>query len=206
MKKQIIVGLFALVTLFFTVVSCRKDVQTVTTEPTQAKSTINAVKGDFHVENGILHFDNAKALENVLDQLRKFDISERRNFGAKIGFKSLLYAYSDVQLQCAAAEDEQTHKAILQNNADIIDASNNDGTFQMRIINKDLASVLNREGIFYVASSVYKFTDFGQVIVLDGDISRLKAVNKNTQSDKNIKVFAPNTLFSTIFLQWADNQ
>jgi hypothetical protein len=81
MKKQIIGAFFALIALFFTVVSCRKDLQTVTTETTQATSKVDAVKGDFHVENGILHFDNSKALRDVIEQLRKIDISERRYFG-----------------------------------------------------------------------------------------------------------------------------
>jgi hypothetical protein len=194
MKKQIIGGLFALVALFFTVVSCRKDVQAVTTETTQFTSKVDAVKGSFHVENGIIHFDNSEAFHDVLEQLKKFDMSERRHFGDKLGFKSLLSAYVDVQLQCAAAEDEQTHKAALRNNADIIDASKNDGTFEMRIINRDLASVLNREGIVYIGASVYRFTDFGEAIAIDGDIERLRTVDKNSKGSKNISVFVNNQL------------
>jgi hypothetical protein len=194
MKQQIIRGLFALLALFFTAVSCRKDVQT-TAEPTQAKSTIDAVKGDFHVENGILHFDNPQALHDVLEQLRKFDISERRNFGAKIGFTSLLYAYNDVlQKTAAAAEgDEKAYDDILKTNADIL-SMRNDGTFEMRILNKNLASILNREGIFYVGKVAYRFTDFGETVAIDGDVERLKTVTKLTPSDKNFKVFITNNL------------
>lgn len=194
MKQQIIRGLFALVALFFTVVSCRKDIQTVTTGPTQAKASIDEVKGNFHVENGILHFDDSKAFNDVLEQLRKFDISERRHFAAKQGFTSLLYAFNDVLKKSAeAADDEKTYDAILRDNSDIIDVRK-DGTFQMRILNKRLASVLNREGIVYIDKSVYKFTDFGEVVIVDGDSDKLKTVTKTTASDNNIKVFAPNNL------------
>jgi hypothetical protein len=194
MKKQIIGGLFVLIALFFTVVSCRKDAQTVTTEPTQTQFKVDAVKGDFYAENGILHFKSYQALQDVLEQLKKFDMSERQHLGKKIGFKSLLSTYIEVQLQCADAQDEKTHKSVLLANADIIDASLNDGTFVMRIANKDLAAVLNREGIIYIGTSVYEFTEFGEAIAIDGDIQRLKTVNQNTQSDKNIKVFIANKL------------
>jgi hypothetical protein len=194
MKKQIIGGFFVLIALFFTVVSCRKDVQTFATEPTQTQLKVGDVKGDFYAENGILHFKNDEVFQDILEQLKKFDMSERQHFGEKIGFKSLLSAYIDVQFQCADAQNEKTHKSVLLANADIIDASQNDGTFVMRIVNKDLAAVLNREGIVYINNSVYKFTDFGELIAIDGDIDRLKIVNKNTQSNENIKVFVANTL------------
>jgi hypothetical protein len=206
MKKQIIGGLFALLALLFTVVSCRKDVQTVTTETTQVKSKVDAVKGNFHVENGIIHFDNSEAFHDVLNQLKKFDMSERRHFADKLGFKSLLSAYVDVQLQCAAAEDEQTHKAALRNNADIIDASKNDGTFEMRIANRDLASVLNREGFLYIGASAYRFTDFGEAIAIDGDIERLKTVDISTKNSKNILVFVGNNLGTRAACQPSNTQ
>jgi hypothetical protein len=194
MKKQIIGGLFALIAMFFTVVSCRKDAQTVTAEPTQTQFKVDAVKGDFHVENGILHFDSQQTFYDVCDKLRKFDVSERKHFGKTFGFKSLLSAYMDLQRQSELTEDEQTHKANLENNTDIIDASANDGTFEMRIINKELAPLLNRDGFVFIDKVAYRFTEFGEAMALDGDFNRLRDVSKITKSDKNIKVFVANKL------------
>jgi hypothetical protein len=193
MKKQIIGGLFALFALFFTVVSCRKDIQTVTTETTQVTNQTtgkaDAVKGDFRVENGTLHFDNQQTCYSVLEQLNKLDMSERRHFGGKMGFKSLLKAYNDVQLQSAVVDNEQDHKSILRDNSDIIDASANDGSFNMRIFNKNLASILNRDGIVFIGKTAYKFTDFGEVVNLDGDISSFNGITSTTKSSGNTRVF-----------------
>jgi hypothetical protein len=192
MKKQIIGGLFALFALFFTVVSCRKDIQTVTTETNQATGKADAIKGDFYVENGTLRFKNVKSLLSTVDELSKFDISERYHFGEQIGFKSYLSCFAEV-LQKSSAADDKDYDNVLKDYADVIDAKS-DGTFKMRIVNKNLASVLDRNGIVYIGKRVYRFTDFGEAIAINGDVERLKTVTATTVSDDNIKVIVSNSL------------
>jgi hypothetical protein len=65
---------------------------------------ISDVKGKFTIQDGILHFENADALYDALAQLRQYDISERRNFGKDIGFKSMLSVFCDVLVKSGEIE------------------------------------------------------------------------------------------------------
>jgi hypothetical protein len=76
---------------------------------------------------------------------------------------------------------------LLKQNSDVI-TYKEDGTFDFKTATPIIASVTNRDGILYVGKSVYQFTDFGVVIIVDGDINRLASVTRDTKMDSNIKV------------------
>jgi hypothetical protein len=182
-----------LLTLSVLISSCKQeaDFQPISSESeskTLKMSGVNEVKGDFTVQDGVLHFSNPKALFSVLEQLRQYDISERRNFGVNFGFKSMLSGFCDVLLKSSTFEEPEQKFAFLKQNDDIINYDN-EGSISFKIANAHLASVLDRKGSFYVGKAVYKFTDFGEAIALDGDKSKLENVTGNTKSDRNIKVF-----------------
>lgn len=182
-----------LVTLAVLISSCKQDqvapnASTTSTSKTLKMSGVSDVKGKFTVQDGILHFEDSKALFDLLEQLRLYDISERRNFGKDIGFKSMLSVYCDILVKSAAIDDKDAYFALLKQNADVI-TYKEDGTFDFKTATPLVASVTNREGILYVGKSVYQFTDYGEVILFDGDINRLSVVTRNTTSDENVKVF-----------------
>ncbi len=179
--------------LIFTTTGCKQDqvtpiVNATTLSKTLKMSGVTDVKGQFTVQDGILHFENSNALFDLLEQLRQYDISERRNFGENIGFKSMLSSFCDVLVKSATIEDKDAYFDLLKQNSDVI-TYKEDGTFDFKIATPLLASVTDRNGILYVGKSVYQFTDYGEVIIFDGDINRLSSVTKNTFSDKNVKVF-----------------
>ncbi len=158
------------------------------TTKTLKMSGVSDVKGQFTVQNGILHFENSQALFDALEQLRLYDISERRNFGKDFGFKSMLSSFCDVLIKSRDIEDMDAYDSLFKENSDIIDYKE-DGTFSFKTATPIMASVTNRNGIVYVGKSVYQFTDFGEVIIVDGDINRLSVVTRNTPTDRNTKVF-----------------
>jgi hypothetical protein len=174
--------------------SCKQeaDFQPISSESeskTLKMSGVNEVKGDFKVENGVLHFSTPKALVDVLEQLRQYDISERRNFGVNIGFTSMLNGFCDVLVKSSTFEEPQQKSVFLKQNDDIVNYDN-EGSINFKIANANLASVLDRNGNLYIGKVVYKFTEFGETIALDGDKSKLETVTSNRKSDRNIKVFA----------------
>ncbi len=173
--------------------SCKQDQEapsasTTSTSKTLKMSGVSEVKGKFTVQDGILHFEDSKALFDVLEQLRLYDVSERRNFGKDIGFKSMLSVFCDVLVKSATIEDKDKYFALLKQNADVV-SYKDDGSFDFKTATPFMASVTNRDGILYIGKGVYQYTDYGEVIILDGDINRLSSVTRNTPTDKNIKVF-----------------
>jgi hypothetical protein len=174
--------------------SCKQEANfqpvSMENEPKTLKmSGINEVKGDFTVQDGVLHFSNPKALFSVLEQLRQYDISERRNFGLNFGFTSMLNGFCDVLLKSSTFEELEQKNAYLKQNEDIITYDEERG-INFKIANAHLASILDRKGNLYVGKAVYKFTEFGEAIALDGDKSKLESITSNTKSDRNIKIFA----------------
>jgi hypothetical protein len=173
--------------------SCKQEAnfQPISSESetkTLKMSGINEVKGDFTVEDGVLHFSNPKAVVDFLELLGTYDISERRNFGVNIGFTSMLNSFCDVLLKSSTFEEKEQRFAFLKQNEDIVNYDDK-GMISFKIANANLASIIDRKGNVYIGKVVYKFNDFGEAIALDGDKSKLENVDGDTKSDINVKVF-----------------
>jgi hypothetical protein len=185
MKKLLFsVKMFAVIGVFF-IFACKKE------QPVATDNTIPTADAAYEVKNGTLHFKDADAFTTTLQELQKLDVEKRSQFGANIGFKSLLKHYTEVLEKTASVgeKNETAYFQVLRDNADIISFQEN-GIYGLKIDNKSITSVVNRDGIMFVGTQAYKFTEFGEIIVLNGDITKFEDVTAYTPSDNNVIITA----------------
>jgi hypothetical protein len=183
MKKLLFSAkMFAVIGVLF-IFACKKE------QPVATDNTIPTADAAYEVKNGTLHFKDADAFIKTLEEVRQLDMEKRSHFGEQLGFKSLLKCYVEV-LKNAGSTDENVKDAyfqVLRDNADIITFQDN-GIYHLTIDNQSVAPIVNRNGIMFIGQHAYKFTNFGQIIALDGNITALNSVNATTQSNNNILV------------------
>lgn len=184
-------GFFCLAaTATLMVVSCKKE-QLAPQTPVQQDAR-------YELKDGTLHFKDADAFQSKLAELKQLDIQKRSEFGKNFGFKSLLATYAAFLEKAGNMPETMSNEdylAALQEYDDIVTFTST-GYLGLKIYNNHVMPVVNRYGIVFIAGNAYKFTDFGQIIVLSGDVKKFDNVTKLTPSTKDVIVsnFTKSTL------------
>lgn len=183
MKKVVFsLQVFFLAAGITAIVSCNKEQATTT--------PVAPLDARYELKNGILHFNDAEAFFSVVDELTALDIQKRSQFGQSFGFKSLLNTYAealDKASQTPETADNQEYFEVVRNYQDILNIQAS-GATDLRIYNRSVMPIVNREGVVFVGNKAIKFTDFGQIIVMDGDVTKFTGVTKYTQSNNDVIV------------------
>lgn len=170
------ISIFAIILLV--IISCEQDSSNLT-EVNQTTIDENVLT-HVQVKDGILHFDDAKYVSLVASEIQKMSYDEKLNWEQQVGFKSMFSCIDDAMAlleNCSSVED---YNDILDSYNDILRLNGEDIE---QVVPLDFyTSIINRDGVCYVGSAVYKITSNQKIIVWSGDETKLDISNSTLKS------------------------
>jgi len=164
--------------------SCKKDELKTTPDEGIAKTS----KSDVYLENGYLAFKNMDAVDSVINVLSQMNRQGKDAWEQKIGLKSARYEFDelfDVYEKLASYEEFLKFKAKYSEQLKFNEMDETDCSIDYPYESSYYAPVMNNKGIFKVGLSLFQYTREKQIIVLDGDMNKLKNLSSYS-NDKNI--------------------
>ena len=182
MKKLLVLAAIAVVLTVFN--SCKKDELKTTPDEGIAKTS----KADVYLENGYLAFKNMDVVDSVINVLSQMNRKGKDAWEQKIGLKSARYEFDilfDEYEKLTSKEDFLKFKGKYSDRLKFNEIDETDCSINYPYESSYYASVMNNKGIFKVGISLFQYTKEKQIIVLDGDMNKLKNLSAYS-NDKNI--------------------
>ena len=187
MKKFNLFVMLAIVVTIFS--ACQKD--ELTGEQPQAVASVQE-KPDVYVENGYLAFKDMNAVDSVINVLSSMTKEEKDTWDAQMGFKSARADFEnlfDKYEKLTSKEEFFAFKKKYQDRLTFNDADPEDASIDYPYSTRYFLPVLNQEGIYKVGYSLVKYTKDDQIVILDGDMNKLK--NLSRYSGDKMVVYLP---------------
>ncbi len=161
--------------LIITLNSCEKD-NTFTRLASPNETS------EYFVENGTLHFSSDSAFIQTIDKLCKMQENELEIWETSIGFKSLRTELSLIFDKMDECNDSLSFEELFSENTDILHIV---GDEILPRIESDIYSIfINREGIYYIDTVLYKVQGEKVAISQNGDLDAInKALSENPNND-----------------------
>ena len=145
-------------------------------------------KPDVYLENDYLVFKNMDAVDSVIQDLNQMTRQEKDVWEQQIGFKSARAGFEKLfdEYETLSSKEEflafkKKYSAQLKFN----EMDETDCSIDYPYACTYYASVMNSNGVFKVGLSLFKYTRDNQIIVLDGDLNKLKNIAEFAE-DKNV--------------------
>lgn len=148
-----------------------------------------AVKPDVYLENGYLAFKNMEAVDSVNQMLGKMTTPEVEAWEKQMNFKSAKTFFEPIFNESEKATTIGEILAFKEKYKETLKWNENDPTdysFDYPFYYTNYVSLINKDGIFKIGKSLFKYNKENRITILDGDITKLEtALNLN---DDNIRI------------------
>jgi len=150
------------------------------------------VKPDVYVENGYLAFKDIEAVDSVISMLNGMTTLEKENWEKQMGFKSARADFQKLyhEYEKLTSNDEQlAFKEKFGDRLNFDGTSPENWTMDYAFATVYFIPVLNKDGIYKIGKSIVKYTKEEQIVVYDGDLTKLNNLDKYTNNE--IVAFLP---------------
>lgn len=141
-----------------------------------ANAVDESIKGDFELEDGILHFKNVASFIKLRDSFVNLKMAERAEFAEKNGFESRLSITFKALEKIRNAKSKAEYEKLIASTIDYVAYDEKTQLAVSRISDDCSASILTKDGLVYIGKILYKFSNGKEYIVFDGDKSKLESV------------------------------
>jgi hypothetical protein len=181
--------------------SCKQDLNL---QPNDAVAQITPEKIEsldiqgVTVENGVLHFKDAKSLRDAHEMLGKSNYSSVKATFEKMGFKSLEMIATEQYDVVDGLKNQEQFEAFKRTNENIFSFDNHE--IKLKCYSHLMPNLINKEGLVFIGEAVHKYDEKGLIIVEDGNLEKLSraVVSRQSSSSDKINVFdAPKLLLET---------
>ncbi len=168
-------NLFLLTILFgiFSYTSCKKD--SILTE--KDNIVIQNPYKSLRINNNIVEFDNVEHFHKTLGTFITIPEKDLFDFSKEIQFKSFLFEYYNVLIDL----DKERIDLSDQRVSTYLDKDNK---VSKNLKQSVVSSLINKDGILKIGSSIYYFDNLGQIIIKDGSLEKLKLSKIDRKEDK----------------------
>ncbi|MDX9881604.1 MAG: DUF4848 domain-containing protein [Prolixibacteraceae bacterium] len=185
MKKLMFLAVIAMVLTVFN--ACQKD----GLEIDQKTDLVATEKPDVYLENDYLVFKNMTVVDSVMNLLSKMTRNEKDVWESNFGFKSARVEFEKLFDEYEQLNSMEEFLAFKKRNLEKLKFNNldpEDCSIDYPFVTTYLAPVLNANGVCKVGNSLNKFTMEDQIVILDGDLKKLKNI-ETYRDDKVVYVF-----------------
>lgn len=148
----------------------------------------DSINGEFEVKEGILHFRNIEAFQEVWNKYMSSNSEERKSFWGNGNFSSYASQYEFVIKQLAEATDKVNYDALCSENKHLIKVTE-EGNIIPLLGDSFINNFINSEGLLYIGKMIYRFDNKQQKIAFDGKKTSLQ----NMQESKELAIFQQNS-------------
>lgn len=199
MKKMLnsqIMG-FILLLFFVSLVACKQDL-TIPTPVTAESDSYKEQKIEkldlqgVKVEDGMLVFESNESMANIRELLSKSNFKSYKAWCESKGFKSLAVLKDDILSLIENTKSDEEIESIINKNTDIFEIRNDEVYFKNEMTS--LLQILNRESMFKIGNTLYRYDNKGEIIVLDGDLMKMRQAVIDRKENQNVRVFSNDIL------------
>lgn len=189
MKKFFNFGRFVSLFALACIISCQKPTSDGVPVPSEnnhaeyAKNLVDeSVVGLYVVREGILHFRDSKAFDEVSEKMKSMKGEERQRFWKEVAFSSYADEFTNLSEKLADSKSKPEYDEILSQNQDIIEMQM-DGAVRPKAGDKLMNHFINRQELVYIGKMLYQFGKTQQKIAFDGSLSTIKQTQKSKSLD-----------------------
>ena len=191
---------FAIVAVALTIFNgCQKSDEQVLIDEVQPQAV---VKPDVYVENGYLAFKNINAVDSVIQLLSKMSTAEKESWEQQIGLKSARSDFDALFDEYDKLESFNEFLAFKERNKEKLkfnEMDEDDCSIDYPFATKYFVPVLNTKGLYKVGSSIVKYTEDNQIIVLDGDVNKLNNLDKYANDEMVVNMRKLKSYVTTVY-------
>lgn len=198
MKKLLSLCAFALTLGLLIFVACKKEeVNQIDNNSSSGKIKEISLKNAY-VKDGVFHFANQQSFKEAMTSLNSLNTESYLNYCDKNGIKTQQYYYIQLMKKLEHLSNTQNSNTELaieelkKEYADILKFEMDYFEYKVQVVN--FVSVLDRNGLVYINDVLYKFDEFGQITVNDGDLEKLKKATNNRNKEIEGVSFLQNKL------------
>lgn len=144
----------------------------------------------FLVKESTLYFKDSISLVNTFKQLMEYDEVKLDSWEKQIGFTSNRTLVNKANLEFEKIKTEEELKYLLEKHSKLLFYDPIDSTAKAWLDDRDLGTIANKDGIFYVGKAVCQIKGNYLIEVANGDKKELKAAleNPNAKTKKGVRI------------------
>jgi hypothetical protein len=174
---SLLLMLLAVLTVFN---GCQKDEPVLVDEQLQ-----EVVKPDVYAENGYLVFKDINTVDSIILVLGGLNQIEKEAWERQFSYvsaRSQFDALFDEYEKLSSIDEFNRFKERNRGKLRFNDFDPEDNSIDYPFVTELLVPVLNSNGLVKIGTSLSKFTDEDQIVVLDGDFKKLNNIEKYAES------------------------
>ena len=171
--------------------SCKQD---VSVQPNPSVSQVQNDKIELldlqgvKIEDGLLCFESLESMRKIREKLDKSNFASYKAWCIEKGFESMSLIKDKLLTEYGTVDTDSKLLTFNEKNKNIL-IFNNDGSIEFKNTAIDMFRFLNKNSMMKIGKSLYLFDEKGEIIVHDGDLSKMLHVISDRKQEAGVLVY-----------------